>query len=173
MSNPTALDPASVPSVIVVDPRFDAYGPLAAAAREGRLNLHLRASGAEAMKLARRLRVDAWLVAEELDDMSGHDFVELLGNLAGGDRGGKVAMVGSSEHEPAARAALATTAAREVGAHAFLSQPIDLTDLANLLAAPAEERAATLAAATAAPGFLTVKVGIGAAMIAVAVLMMG
>ena len=50
---------------------------------------------------------------------------------------------------------------------------IDLTDLANLLAAPAEERAATLAAATAAPGFLTVKVGIGAAMIAVAVLMRG
>ncbi len=48
-------DPAAVPSVIVVDPRFDAYGPLAAAAREGRINLHLRGSGAEAMRLALQL----------------------------------------------------------------------------------------------------------------------
>ena len=31
MSNPAAFDPASIPSVIVVDPRFDAHGPLAAA----------------------------------------------------------------------------------------------------------------------------------------------
>ena len=172
MSKPPAFDPASSPSVIVVDPRFDAYGPLAAAAREGRLNLHLRASGAEALKLARRLRVDAWLVAEELDDMSGHDFVELLGSLSGDTSGGKVAMVGSSDAEPAARAALAATAAREAGAHAFLSQPIDLADLADFLSAPAETRAAVLAA-PAGSGFLTVKVGIGAAMIAVAVLMMG
>lgn len=171
MSKPPAFDPASSPSVIVVDPRFDAYGPLAAAARQGRLNLHLRASGAEALKLARRLRVDAWLVAEELDDMSGHDFVELLGSLSG-DTSGKVAMVGSSDAEPAARAALAATAAREAGAHAFLSQPIDLADLADFLSAPAETRAAALAA-PAGSGFLTVKVGIGAAMIAVAVLMMG
>lgn len=172
MSNPTPRDAERVPSVIVVDPRFDAYGPLAAAAREGRINLHLRASGAEAMRLARRLHVDAWLVAEDLDDMVGQDFVELLGSLATGDRAGKVAMVGSSEHEPAARVASAATAAREAGADAFLSQPIDLTDLANLLAAPAEERAAVLAA-PAAPGFLRVKVGLGAAMIAVAVLLLG
>lgn len=172
MSLHAAFDPASVPSVIVVDPRFDAYGPLAAAAREGRLTLHLRASGAEAMRLARRLRVDAWLVAEDLDDMSGHDFVELLGSLAADDRGSRVAMVGSSDGEPPARAAIAAAAAREAGADTFLSQPIDLADLANLLASPAEERAAALAA-PAASGFLTVKVGLGAAMIAVAVLMMG
>lgn len=165
-------DPAAVPSVIVVDPRFDAYGPLAAAAREGRINLHLRGSGAEAMRLARRLHVDAWLVAEELEDMAGHDFVELLGSLAGDDRAGCVAIVGSGDGEPVSRAALAAAAAREAGADAFLSQPIDLADLANLLAAPAAERAAALAAPVPSR-FLTVKVGLGAAMIAVAVLMMG
>lgn len=172
MNSSTAFDPANLPSVIVVDPRFDAYGPLAVAAREGRINLHFRASGAEAMRLARRLRVDAWLVAEELDDMAGHDFVELLGTLADDARTGKVAMVSAGKDQPTARTAIAATSAREAGAHAFLSQPIDLADLASLLAAPAQERAATLSATAATPGFLTVKVGIGAAMIAVAVLMM-
>ena len=39
---------------------------------------HIRSSGAEAIKLARRRRVDAWLIAADLDDMSGHDLVELL-----------------------------------------------------------------------------------------------
>ena len=68
----------AVPNVVVVDPHFEAYKPLAASARLGKLNLHFRSSGVDALKLARQRRVDAWLVALELDDMSGHDFLELL-----------------------------------------------------------------------------------------------
>jgi CheY-like chemotaxis protein len=68
----------TTPNVVVVDPQFDAYRELAASARSGRIGLHFRSSGSQAMKLARHLEIDAWLVASELDDMSGHDLVELL-----------------------------------------------------------------------------------------------
>ena len=72
------LDGPWVPNVVVVDPRFDAYKSLAASARLGKLNLHFRSSGADAIKLSRKQPVDAWLIATDLDDMSGHDLVELL-----------------------------------------------------------------------------------------------
>ena len=66
------------PSVVVVDPRFEAYGELVESARSGRIRLHMRSSGAEGLALASKRNVDAWLVAADLDDMSGLDFVELL-----------------------------------------------------------------------------------------------
>lgn len=65
-------------SVIVVDPSFDSYRELAAAAREGRIDMHLRSSGAAALKLAGKVNPDAWIVAADLDDMSGRDFIDLL-----------------------------------------------------------------------------------------------
>ncbi len=53
----------NLPSVVVVDPQFNAYATLAASARLGNLQLHLRSSGADAIRLSRRIDVDAWIVA--------------------------------------------------------------------------------------------------------------
>jgi len=68
----------SIRSVIVVDPSFNSYRELAAEARQGRIDLHLRSSGSAALALAGKVKPDAWIVAADLDDMSGSDFVELL-----------------------------------------------------------------------------------------------
>ena len=159
----------AVPSVVVVDPRFDAYKPLAESARQGRLDLHLRSSGAEAIRLARRLRVDAWLIAPDLDDMSGHDLVELLQSSLADAR---VAMVDTSR--PATRHhAVAEQEAAAAGAHALLTHPITLRDLEDLLGLPVEERTKVFAGHGAARSFVTLPVGVGAAAISIAVLLLG
>lgn len=159
----------AVPNVVVVDPRFDSYKQLADSARLGRINLHLRSSGAEAIKLARRRPVDAWLIAADLDDMSGHDLVELLRERAAE---AKVAMVeadgvGGRHH------AVADQDAAAVGADALLTQPITLRDLEELLGLPAEERSKVFAASGFARAFITLPVGVGAAAVSIAVLLLG
>jgi len=157
-----------IPSVVVVDPRFDAYKSLATSARMGRIDLHLRSSGSSALKLAGRIDVDAWLVAAELDDMSGEDFVGLL-HARRGDA--KVALM--SEWAAGTRQqALAEQAAREAGADAVLSAPISVADLEKLLGLPLEERRKRIAAASGR-SWAAVPVSIGAAVVAVAVLMIG
>lgn len=165
-----------VPNVVVVDQRFDAYKPLAASARLGKLDLHFRSSGRDALKLARRLAVDAWLIAPDLDDMSGHDLVPLLQAdfaRAGQSAGlSKVAFVDLAS--PGCRQwSLAEVEARAAGADAVLSQPITFRDLEQLLGMPTEERAKFVSPAGVVRGFVTLPVGVGAAVIAIAVLMMG
>ena len=165
---------STVPSVVVVDPRFDAYKPLAASARLGKLSLHFRASGAEAVKLARRLRVDAWLIAPELDDMSGHDLVPLLQSqlAAKGHGDTKLAVVEASV--PGCRQwSIAEGDALAAGADSLLSHPITFRDLEALLGLSTDERAKIVSPAGAARAFVTLPVGVGAAVIAIAVLMMG
>lgn len=158
---------ARVPSIVVVDPRFDAYAPLAASARMGRIDLHLRSAGAAALKLADRIDVDAWLISSELDDMSGEDFVGLL-QARRGDA--KVALV--SEWPVGSRQqALAEQAAREAGVDVVLSTPITVSDLEQLLGLPVEERRRRFAAN--GRSWAAVPVSIGAAMVAIAVLMIG
>lgn len=152
----------TTPSIVVVDPQFDAYRDLAASAESGRIGLHIRSSGAQAMKLARHLEIDAWLVAAELDDMSGHDFVELLGSLRGDS---KVAMIGEGF--------AADRSAREAGADMVVSQPITVADLEVLLGLPAEERSRQLAARGFVGSWATLPVSVGAAVVAMAVLMIG
>jgi CheY-like chemotaxis protein len=152
----------TMPSVVVVDPQFDAYKDLAASARSGRIGLHLRSSGAQALKLARNLEIDAWIVAGELDDMSGHDFVELLGSLRGES---KVAMVGSGF--------AASRAAAEVGADLMVTQPITVGDLEELLGLPVEERNRRLVARGFSGSWAALPVSVGAAVVALAVLMIG
>jgi len=152
----------TTPSVVVVDPQFDAYGELAASARAGRIGLHLRSSGAQALKLARHLDVDAWLVAGELDDMSGHDFVELLG-AARADA--KIAMIGAGF--------AASRDAREAGADMVVSQPITVADLEELLGLPLEERNRRLVAKGFAGSWAALPVSVGAAVVAWAVMMIG
>lgn len=150
------------PNVVVVDPQFDAYRELATSARVGRIGLHFRSSGAQAIKLARHLEVDAWLVATELDDMSGHDFVELLGAVRGD---AKVAMIGAG--------LAATRSAEEVGADVVMTQPITVADLEDLLGLPAEERSRRLAAKGFSGSWAALPVSVGAAVVALAVLMIG
>lgn len=160
---------ARLPHVVVVDPCFDAYRGLAASERQGRIQLHLRSSGREALRLADRLTVDAWLIAADLDDMSGLDFAELLRDRL---TGAKLGMVVA---EPAASrpGQLAGDAALAAGADAVFAHPISLRDLETLLGLPAEERSKLLESRSQAGGFVALKVGIGAAAAAIAVLIMG
>lgn len=158
----------ATPSVVVVDPQFDTYRPLATNARLGRLQLHFRSSGADALRLARRMKVDAWLVAAELDDMSGHDFVDLLRGTMTAATTGRVALVDDSPTD-SRRHRLAADEA--VGADALLSHPITIDDLARLLEQPVAERSRALAAGDRS--LVTLHVGAGAALVAIAVLVLG
>jgi CheY-like chemotaxis protein len=164
-----AADDASIPNVVVVDPRFDAYKPLAASARLGKLTIHFRGSGSDAIKLSRRRRVDAWLIAPELEDMSGHDFVELLQESLGNSRIAMIETAGPGSR----RWDVATQEAAEAGADATLSAPITFRDLESLLGLSSEERTVVLAEnKTASRAFVTLPVGVGAAVVAIAVLML-
>jgi response regulator RpfG family c-di-GMP phosphodiesterase len=159
-----------IPNVVVVDPRFDCYKPLAASARMGKLNVHFRSSGTEALKLACRFRVDAWLVAPELDDISGQDFIQLLQARVGASR---LAMVETAEPGSATWESAAREAA-EAGAAATLSPPITFRDLEHLLGVPAEQRGAIVAGTRpAARAFATLPIGVSVAAVAIAVLMLG
>jgi len=70
----------TIPGVVVVDPQFDAYKSLASAAQHGLCTVHFRGSGAAALQMLSRHRADAVIVGAVLDDMSGEDFVGLLGS---------------------------------------------------------------------------------------------
>jgi len=157
----------NVPSVVVVDPEFSSYAALAASARLGNLQLHLRSAGTDAIRLNRRIHVDAWIVASELDDMSGHDLVELLKSECSDI---PVAMVVDAAR--GRRNAVESAAATDAGADVTLSHPISLADLERLLGLPSEERAREFGSNGSKP-FVTLPVGIGAAVIAIAVLMIG
>jgi len=75
---PRNTSDSAIRNVIVVDPSFGSYRELAAASREGRIELHMRASGLDALRLADHVEADAWIVAADLDDMSEIDFIEAL-----------------------------------------------------------------------------------------------
>jgi DNA-binding NtrC family response regulator len=153
----------TVPNVVVVDPMFDSYKALAASARLGKLNLHFYSSGAEALKFARRRRVDAWMVGAELEDMSGNDFVELLHSRFGDC---KAAIVTESA------AAVGTARdAMESGAGVVFSRPITFRDLEVLLGLAPSDRPA-LPVAKAVQAFVTFPVGVGAALMAIGFLML-
>lgn len=159
---------AALPGVVVVDPRFDAYTALAASARLGKIDLHMRSSGHAALKLVDRIHVDAWLIATELDDMSGEDFVGLL-QARRGDA--KIAMVDEAT-AASRRFMLAEQAGREAGVDMVLSTPISVADLEELLGLPIEERRRRFPAVTGR-SWAALPVSVGAAMIAIAVLMIG
>lgn len=170
----TVAGKRAVPHVMVVDPNFDHYRPLAASARLGKLDIHFRASGAEALKLARRQPIDAWLVAVELEDMSGQDFVELLRSsllktsAATFESSPRVAIV--SGGGPATLASVHE--AIEAGADAVVSQPITFRDLEDLLGVSSLERAVPIKPPHSKQTFVTLPIGVGAAIVAIAVLMM-
>ncbi len=147
-----------VPSVVVVDPRFDEYRDLAVSARVGRITLHFRSSGAEAIRLSRRLKVDAWLIANDLEDMAGRDLLELL---QGGADHSAVAMV----RDP--------VGPQGAAADDTLEHPITLADLERLLGMPSEELSSVFSSRGSSRPYVTLPVGVGAAFVAIAVLMLG
>lgn len=173
--HPTAADSSftEIPSVVVVDPAFDSYKPLASSARAGKLTLHFRSAGADALKLAKRCPVDAWLIATDLDDMSGFDFIELLRAQYDAERstsgmaGPKcVAMVGDRSGDPTQWQAL------EAGADHTVTKPITFRDLERILGMTPEERQVSLPQDNVARSFLTIPIGVGAAVVAIAVVML-
>jgi hypothetical protein len=61
----------------------------------------------------------------------------------------------------------------EAGADALIQHPITLRDLERLIGLPVEERSKVFADTGAARAFITLPVGVGAAVVAIAVLMLG
>ena len=183
------LDGPWVPNVVVVDPRFDAYKSLAASARLGKLNLHFRSSGADAIKLSRKQPVDAWLIATDLDDMSGHDLVELLRSFNRsfnasqevGQADEAQAQDSQPVSQPACKIAVvqpATTPSNgvlELGAElSVLTPPITFQDLETLLGMKAGKQQSLLVAPRTdgkkTRSFFEVPVAVGAAIISVVVM---
>ena len=187
------LDGPWVPNVVVVDPRFDAYKSLAASARLGKLNLHFRSSGADAIKLSRKQPVDAWLIATDLDDMSGHDLVELLRSFNRsfnavqevGQADEAQAQVSKKDSQPVSQPACkiavvqpATTPSNgvlELGAElSVLTPPITFQDLEALLGMKAGKQQSLLVAPRTdgkkTRSFFEVPVAVGAAIISVVVM---
>lgn len=160
-----------VPHVVVVDPHFDRYAALAASARQGKLEIHFRATGSDALKIAGRRRVDAWLVGTDLDDMSGADFVDLLR--------GKLAATSPEAFPAQATVAMTSDGANgigicEAGVDRVLSPPISFRDLESLLGVASLEQAKSVVGPLGkSPAFVAFPVGVGAAVVAIALLMMG
>lgn len=170
----TDASTTDVPSVVVVDPAFESYKPLAVSARAGKLLLHFRSSGADALKLAKRHHVDAWLVAPDLDDMSGFDFIELLRaqhdseRSTSGSAGPKcVAMVGDRSGDPTLWQAL------ESGADHTATKPITFRNLEQILHMTHEQRRGSLPQDHFVRTFLTLPIGVGAAIVSIAVVLLG
>jgi DNA-binding response OmpR family regulator len=63
---------------VIVDPEYGRYRDFVRAASMSDLGLHFCDSGRAAIRLARRQRADAWLLATDLPDMSGFDLLETL-----------------------------------------------------------------------------------------------
>jgi len=174
---------ATIPNVVVVDSQFESYKSLAASARLGRINLHFRASGAAAFKHLKHQRVDVWLVASQLDDMSGDDFVELLQatiNRSGESSGShkinlaspSVAMVvESTEKNREQTASLRESLEYRDGS--TIVKPITFRDLEGLLGMPTSQREAILADSLIQRMFVTLPISVGAAVVAIVILSLG
>lgn len=67
-----------VAEIVIVDSSCDHYGDFVRAAQAGEVGIHFCVDGRSAVRLARRFRADAWIVASELPDMSGYDLVDML-----------------------------------------------------------------------------------------------
>jgi len=64
--------------LVIVSPTCDRFGDFVAAGERGDVGLHFCVDGGSALRMARRFRADAWLVAVDLPDMSGLDLLEML-----------------------------------------------------------------------------------------------
>lgn len=69
---------AGIRDIVIVDASCDRYADFVHAAQAGELRLHFCVDATSAIRLSRRFRASAWLVAVDLPDMSGFDLLELL-----------------------------------------------------------------------------------------------
>lgn len=69
---------AGLREIVIVDGSCERHADFIQAAQAGKVGLHFCADGRSALRLSRRYRADAWLVASELADMSGCDLLEML-----------------------------------------------------------------------------------------------
>lgn len=70
--------PAGVRDIVIVDASCDRHADFVHAAQAGELRLHFCVDATSAIRLSRRFRASAWLVAVDLPDMSAFDLLELL-----------------------------------------------------------------------------------------------
>jgi PleD family two-component response regulator len=68
----------AVHEIVIVDSACEQYGDFVRAAEDGEVGLHFCIDGRSAVRLAKRFRADAWIVASELPDMSGFDLLTML-----------------------------------------------------------------------------------------------
>lgn len=73
-----SLRSIGINEIVIVDATCDRYGDFVQAAQAGEVGLHFCVDGRSAVRLSRRFRADAWLVASELPDMSGFDLLDML-----------------------------------------------------------------------------------------------
>jgi CheY-like chemotaxis protein len=106
--------------------------------------------------------------------MSGHDLVELLRTRLGeASEGAKVAMVEVTD-SGSRRLAVAGSQAAEAGADGVLTHPITFAELEKFLGLPAEERSKAFpihVSQVSQRAFVALPVGVGAAIVAIAVLL--
>jgi CheY-like chemotaxis protein len=162
------VDASSAINIVVIDPRFDAYQSLAKAAKLGRCSLHFRASGRAALHLLSRRRVEAVIVGEELDDMTGPECVALL-------------RAQQADASPGAEAPVVLMAAAAGGEHvagpasgcdAMLSRSITIRDVEDQVRIRRRGRGVVkIPAVLRAMDTLPVGVGVAAASIAALLLM--
>lgn len=162
------VDASSAINIVVIDPRFDAYQSLAKAAKLGRCSLHFRASGRAALHLLSRRRVEAVIVGEELDDMTGHECVALLrAQHADASPGAEAPVVLMASAAGGGR-----VAGPAGGCDAMLSGPITITDVEDQVRIRRRGRGVVkIPAVLRAMDTLPVGVGVAAASIAALLLM--
>lgn len=73
-----SLRSVGIHEIVIVDATCDRYADFVQAAQAGDVGLHFCVDGRSAVRLSRRFRADAWLVASELPDMSGFDLLDML-----------------------------------------------------------------------------------------------
>ena len=174
---------ATIPNVVVVDSDFESYKSLAASARLGRINLHFRESGAAALNHLKHQHVDTWLVASQLDDMSGGDFVELLR----GTINRSAESSGPHKSSPASPSVAVVVETKEENHQHTASlcksleyrngsttvKPIPFRDLEGLLGMPTSEREAILGDFLTQRMFVPLPMSVGAAVVAMVMLSLG
>jgi CheY-like chemotaxis protein len=74
----SSLHDVGIHEIVIVDSCCDRYADFVEAAQAGEVGLHFCVDGRSAIRLARRFRADAWLVATDLADMSGFDLLAML-----------------------------------------------------------------------------------------------
>lgn len=78
LASATSLRSVGIHEIVIVDGICDRYGDFVQAAQAGDVGVHFCVDGRSAVRLSRRFRADAWLVAAELSDMSGFDLLDML-----------------------------------------------------------------------------------------------